>query len=67
MGSKTDSLEVATLMEGSPGDVTVSKRQSEQRLDGKNGEVFKRIIGLIQVQAYIKHRCKQISLTCRPS
>ena len=36
MGFKTGSLEVAPVMEGSSGDVTVPKRQSEQRQDGSS-------------------------------
>ena len=48
MGSNTGSLEVAPVMEGLPEDVTVQKRQSEQRQDGSIRAVFKGILGLIQ-------------------
>ena len=42
------SLEVAPVMEGSPGDVTVPKRQSEQCQDGSIRAVFTEILCLIQ-------------------
>ena len=48
MGSKTGSLEVAPVMDGSPGDVTVPKRQLGQCQDGSIRAVFAEILGLIQ-------------------
>ena len=43
-----DSLEVAPVMKGSSGDVTVPRRQLEQHHDGSVHAVFKIILGLRQ-------------------
>ena len=48
LGSKKGSLDVAPVIEGSSGDVSVPKRQSEQRQDGSTRAVFKGILGLMQ-------------------
>ena len=48
MGSMTGSLEVAPVMEGSSGDVTVPKRQLEPFQDGSIRAVFAEILGFMQ-------------------
>ena len=49
MASKTGSLEVAQLMEGSPGDVTAPKRQSEQSKTDASVQYSKELLALCRI------------------